>query len=91
MPSHTHDVNPASVNTSSDTHTPGYDHYNDEVPANPNYATGKGDRRGNMKGYTTDSDTHTVNIPNTTSTSIGSGAAHNVLDPHIVMNFIIEY
>jgi microcystin-dependent protein len=93
MPSHTHDVNPASVNTSSDTHTHGYDHYYDGYDGVYDYGTDAGDDQSDMRGYTTDSDTHnhSVDIPNTTSTSTGSGAAHNVLDPYIVMNFIIKY
>lgn len=35
--------------------------------------------------------THTIDVPNTTSTSTGSGTAHNVLQPYIVLNYIIKY
>jgi microcystin-dependent protein len=37
--------------------------------------------------------THTVavDVPNTTSTTAGSGSAHNILDPYIVLNYIIKY
>ncbi len=37
--------------------------------------------------------THTVavDVPSTTSTTAGSGSAHNILDPYIVLNYIIKY
>ena len=47
----------------------------------------------NTTSTTNGDHTHTVavDVPSTTSTSSSSGTAHNILDPYIVMNYIIKY
>lgn len=35
--------------------------------------------------------THTIDVPSTTSSSVGSGTSFSVLQPYIVLNYIIKY
>jgi microcystin-dependent protein len=34
---------------------------------------------------------HTIDVPSTTSSSVGSGTSFSVLQPYIVLNYIIKY
>lgn len=106
MPSHTHNVNPASFDAtaaSAGSHSHSYDdvyHY-DYGGTDYGAANSAGDGDSAATDWKTTSRTtaaagshsHTVavDVPNTTSTATGSGTAHNVLDPYIVLNYIIKY
>jgi len=116
MPSHTHDVDPASYSSTATTSNAGaHLHYSGrgEVSesagdtakmafGNSNTTTGTSYTHYNhgdsivLPATSTASDhahsvTVTVDLPSITSTSVGSGTAHNILDPYIVLNYIIKY
>ncbi|MFZ5517056.1 MAG: phage tail protein [Candidatus Zhuqueibacterota bacterium] len=96
MPAHTHTVDPDSyttTSTGSHTHTLSLGTEGDDSGSggsHDEYTT----TSSNQKTKTTSSDgshTHTINLPSTTSSSAGSGTAMNMLQPYIVLNYIIKY
>ncbi len=94
MPAHTHDVDPAAVTSSSDgSHTHTVSAASDALWANYRGTSNDGLSTA-TKSYTTSSSgahSHTVNIPNTTSTSAGGSTAMSLVQPYIVLNYIIKY
>ncbi len=127
IPSHSHDVNPASFTSSSEgSHTHTVDppntatttngnHYHDLEKTAEDYNNDTSDGNGGdgkagrvsktdyagNHAHTVDiaaftsgaggSHSHSIDVPNTTSTAVGSGYAHNNLQPYIVTNYIIKY
>ena len=96
MPSHTHSVDPASVSTSTaGAHTHTFDDYYNPTTlsddANQRTVGGSTSYRNDVSTASAGDHAHTVDIPSTTSTSSGSGSAHNNLQPYIVVNYIIKY
>jgi len=92
MPNHTHNVDPVPITIFGGSHSHTVTVYrsngaNDKT----NFGRSTDGDKYNAKSISGGSHTHSVNIPNTTSTSAGSSTAHNVLDPYLVMNFIIKY
>jgi microcystin-dependent protein len=96
LPSHTHSVDPPSAATSSNgSHNHDYrDYYH-----NTGYSDNANDRTValNTTTYstrTTESDgahTHTLDIGAFNSSSTGSGTAIPIVQPYIVLNYIIKY
>lgn len=101
MPSHAHsgttDSDGAHTHSITDPgHTHSYTHYIDNAP--PGEATATGDDTGDLVSATTGSSTTGISIVSdgahthtfTTGTA-GSGNAHNILQPYLVINYIIKY
>lgn len=96
LPAHTHSVDPPSTTTSSNgDHRHSYtDRYNSSE-----YSDDANDRVVGSDGVTSTSDntgyagshTHTLDISSFSSGSAGSGTAINVLQPYIVLYYIIKY
>lgn len=96
MPAHTHSVDPPSTTTSSDgSHTHSYtDYYNSSEAsddANDRIVGSDATTYANRTTGSSGSHTHTLNIASFTSGSSGSGTAMNVLQPYIVLYYIIKY
>lgn len=96
MPAHTHAVDPPSTTTSTNG---SHDHDYRDYYHNTGQSDNADDRNIaiNTTTYATrtttaDGDhTHTLDIPSFISGSAGSGTAMNVLQPYIVLNYIIKY
>ncbi|MFZ5519276.1 MAG: phage tail protein [Candidatus Zhuqueibacterota bacterium] len=96
MPSHTHSVDPPSKLTDSvGKHTHSY-----TDPTNGSYTGLDHDTNGTAVEYPTASGgttsetgdhRHTLDIGAFNSASTGSSTAHNILQPYIVINYIIKY
>lgn len=91
MPSHYHPVNPPSTSTTTDSHSHRYGRdvfYTSGGGNRRTYAFGNGQQMafGNPS-TSSDSHSHTVNIPSFNSSSRGSGEAHNNLAPYVTVYF----
>lgn len=96
MPAHTHSVDPPSTATSSDgAHTHSYtDYYNSSEnsdDANDRVVGSDATTYANRTTGSSGAHTHTLDISSFTSGSTGSGTAMNVLQPYIVLYYIIKY
>ncbi|MDD2964015.1 MAG: tail fiber protein [Bacteroidales bacterium] len=96
MPAHTHSVDPPSTATSSDgAHTHSYtDYYNSSEAsddANDRIVGSDATTYANRTTGSSVSHTHTLDVASFTSGSSGSGTAMNVLQPYIVLYYIIKY
>lgn len=96
MPAHTHSVDPPSTATSSDgAHTHSYtDYYNSSEAsddANDRIVGSDATTYSNRTTGSSGAHTHTLDVSSFTSGSTGSGTAMNVLQPYIVLYYIIKY
>lgn len=96
MPAHTHSVDPPSTSTSSDgSHTHSYsDYYNSSEnsdDANDRVVGSDATTYSNRTTGSSGAHTHTLDVSSFTSGSTGSGTAMNVLQPYIVLYYIIKY
>lgn len=96
MPAHTHSVDPPSTATSSDgAHTHSYsDYYNSSEnsdDANDRVVGSDATTYSNRTTGSSGAHTHTLDVSSFSSGSTGSGTAMNVLQPYIVLYYIIKY
>jgi microcystin-dependent protein len=94
MPAHTHSVDPPSTSTNSDgSHTHTFtDYYSNNTRSDNADDRDVGSTQTNRTGTTAanGAHTHTLDIASFTSGTAGSGIAMNVLQPYIVLNYIIK-
>lgn len=90
MPSHTHTVSGTAASAGAHTH---------QVPADNDagycagcgvYSVHYGGGVGSVPQNTTSNGAHTHSVSGTAAAT-GGGTAHNVLDPYLVVNYIIKY
>lgn len=96
VPAHTHSVDPPSTTTSSNgDHSHSFsDTFNSsEASDDANDRTVGSDSKTSETDYTstTGAHTHTLDVASFTSGTTGSGSAMNVLQPYIVLYYIIKY
>jgi len=96
MPAHTHSVDPPSTSTlSAGSHTHSYqDYYNKSEysdDANDRVVGSDGTTYSNRDTDPAGAHTHTLDIVSFTSGSAGSGTAMSLLQPYIVLNYIIKF
>lgn len=91
--SHKHDLDGVAENYNTDTYTGNGGDGDAGRIYDTDYA-GSHDHTLDIASFTSGTDgahTHTINVPSTTSTSVGSGSAHNNLQPYMVVNYIIKF
>lgn len=92
MPAHSHTVNPPNTSTNTTgNHAHNTSASTDDTGDNGGSIMMDNNTNGSINTGYAGNHSHTVDIAEFNSGSIGSGNAHNILDPYITMNYIIKY